>query len=60
MIGKLLGHSQVETTARYAHLAKDSVRESAVRISESIAAAILKGYASKSVTRAARMPQTCS
>ena len=43
MIGRLLGHSQVETTARYAHLAKDSVRESAVRISESIAADILKG-----------------
>ena len=45
MIGRLLGHSQIETTARYAHLAKDSVRESAVRISESIAADILKDYA---------------
>ena len=44
MIGRLLGHSQIETTARYAHLAKDSVRESAVRISESIAADILKDY----------------
>ena len=29
MIGKLLGHSQVETTARYAHLARDTVHESA-------------------------------
>ena len=37
MIGKLLGHSQVETTARYAHLARDSVRESAARIADSIA-----------------------
>ena len=36
MIGCLLGHTQVETTARYAHLAKDSLRETAVRISESI------------------------
>ena len=44
MIGRLLSHTQVETTARYAHLAKDSVRDSAVRISESIAADILKGY----------------
>ncbi len=44
MIGKLLGHSKVETTARYAHLARESVRESAVRISDSIAADILKGY----------------
>ena len=38
MIGRLLGHTQVETTARYAHLAEDSVRDSAVRISDSIAA----------------------
>ena len=35
MIGKLLGHSQVETTARYAHLARDSVHESAARVAES-------------------------
>ena len=40
MIGRLLGHTQVETTARYAHLAKDSVHDSAVRVSESIAADI--------------------
>jgi len=44
MIGRLLGHTQVETTARYAHLAKDSVHDSAVRVSESIAADILDGY----------------
>ena len=43
VIGKLLGHTQVETTARYAHLAEDSVRESAVRVSDSIAADILDG-----------------
>ena len=42
MIGKLLGHTQVETTARHAHLARDSVRESAIRI----AADILNGYRS--------------
>ena len=41
MIGKLLGHTQIETTARYAHLARDSVHESAVRIADSIAADIL-------------------
>ena len=44
MIGRLLGHSEVQTTERYAHLASDWVRESAVRISESIAADILTGY----------------
>jgi len=30
MIDRLLGHTQVETTARYAHLAEDSLRDSAV------------------------------
>ena len=38
MIGKLLGHSQVETTARYAHMARDTVHESAARVAESLAA----------------------
>ena len=28
MIGKLLGHTQVQTTARYAHLANESVKAS--------------------------------
>ena len=41
VIGKLLGHTQVETTARYAHLARDSVRESAARIAASIGAHLL-------------------
>ena len=42
MIGRLLGHTQVETTERYAHLAEDSLRDSAVRISDSITADILR------------------
>ena len=29
MIGKLLGHTQVQTTARYAHLARDSIQNAA-------------------------------
>ena len=41
MIGKLLGHSDIETTARYAHLAQDSLQETAERDRESIAADIL-------------------
>ncbi|MDE0373586.1 MAG: site-specific integrase, partial [Rhodospirillales bacterium] len=41
MIGRLLGHARVETTARYAHLARDSVRQSAVLVSESIAEDVL-------------------
>jgi integrase len=41
MIGKLLGHSQVQTTARYAHLANDPVKSAAGRVSDAIGAAIL-------------------
>ncbi len=37
IIGRLLGHRRIETTARYAHLARDSVRDSAERIAVSIA-----------------------
>jgi integrase len=40
MIGKLLGHTQTQTTARYAHLADDPVRFAADRISAEIARAI--------------------
>jgi integrase len=38
MIGKLLGHTQVQTTARYAHLAADPVKTAAERVSSNIAA----------------------
>ena len=40
MIGKLLGHSQVQTTARYAHLAGDPVRAAANDVSRSIATSL--------------------
>ena len=40
MIGKLLGHTQVQTTARYAHLAADPVKSAAERVSSNIAALI--------------------
>ena len=40
MIGRLLGHSQVQTTARYAHLARDSVHEAARRVSDRIEASL--------------------
>ena len=36
MIGKLLGHTQVQTTARYAHLANDPVKAAANRIASRI------------------------
>ena len=37
MIGRLLGHSEVKTTARYAHLADDPVKAAADRIAGRIA-----------------------
>ena len=40
LIGKLLGHQQVSTTARYAHLADDPVKAAADRISEAVDAAM--------------------
>ena len=41
MIGELLGHRRVRTTARYAHLAREAVKSSASRVAESIGADIL-------------------
>jgi integrase len=39
VIGKLLGHSRAPTTARYAHLADDPLREATERIGRTIAGA---------------------
>ena len=41
MIGRLLGHREIETTARYAHLARESLHEAAARVAENIAEDIL-------------------
>jgi integrase len=43
MIGKLLGHTQVQTTARYAHLAADPIKQAADKIAERLAGALLNG-----------------
>lgn len=32
MIGKQLGHNKIDTTARYAHLARDSIKASLARV----------------------------
>ncbi|WP_199720722.1 hypothetical protein [Azospirillum cavernae] len=40
MIGKLLGHTQIQTTARYTHLADDPIKAAATRISGRLAAAL--------------------
>ena len=41
MIGKLLGHTRIETTARYAHLERDTEKVSAAKVGGSIGADIL-------------------
>ena len=46
MIGKLLGHSQVQTTARYAHLADDPVKAAAGKVSDYVGAAMMGGNTS--------------
>ena len=50
MIGKLLGHRKVQTTARYAHLAQDSVKASAARVAESLRADMARAGSAEGVT----------
>lgn len=42
MIGRLLGHTQVQTTARYAHLKTDPIRAAANKVSDAIALALTR------------------
>ena len=42
MIGKLLGHADIQSTARYAHLARETERVSAARVGASIGADITR------------------
>ena len=55
MIGKLLGHAKVQTTARYAHLGRNSVKVAAARISDSLEADMdtRSGHFRRSVIHAA-------
>jgi hypothetical protein len=48
MIGKLLGHTLVKTTARYARLASDPIKAAADRISARLGAAQYQGGMSTS------------
>ena len=45
MIGRLLGHTDIASTARYAHLARDAERVSAARVGDSIEANIVEAEA---------------
>ena len=37
VIAKLLGHAQIQTTARYTHLTRDAVKDAATRVANDIA-----------------------
>lgn len=47
MIGRLLGHTQVQTTARYAHLKTDPIRAAANKVADAIALALTLPVATK-------------
>jgi integrase len=49
IIGKMLGHTQAQTTARYAHLASDPVKAAAATVAGRIAAAMAGGRPSATV-----------
>jgi integrase len=51
IIGKMLGHSQAATTARYAHLASDPVKTAAATVAGKIAAAMKGTSGSDNVSR---------
>ena len=54
VIAKLLGHRQIRTTSRYAHLERDSVKASAARVAASIAGDFLHGGGSAAASRSER------
>jgi integrase len=51
IIGKLLGHTQAQTTARYAHLADDPLRQAVDAIGSTIAAAMRGGNGGANANR---------
>ena len=51
MIGELLGHNKIDTTARYAQLARDSTKASSARVADSIVNDILNGKRDETAAR---------
>jgi integrase len=50
IIGKMLGHTQAQTTQRYAHLASDPVKAAAATVAGKIAAAMAGGKVDEAAT----------
>jgi len=49
ILGKILGHTQIQTTMRYAHLADEPVREAADKISQQLGALLGSGGTSQPI-----------
>lgn len=56
MIGRLLGHTQVQTTARYAHLKTDPIRTAANKVADAIAQALTRPVKEKGSDAAESVP----
>ena len=54
VIAKLLGHAQVQTTARYTHLTRDAVKDAATRVAEGIAVDIFPAVPARRFCTGAR------
>lgn len=52
MLGKLLGHTQVQTTARYAHLATDPIKNAAGRVANYLGALLIRAKPQSEVSAA--------
>ena len=54
VIAKLLGHAQIQTTARYTHLTRDAVKDAATRVAKGIAEDICPAIPTRRFRRNAR------
>jgi integrase len=55
IIGKMLGHTQAQTTQRYAHLASDPVKAAAATVAGKIAAAMAGGKGDEATATMVRL-----
>ena len=55
IIGKMLGHTQAQTTQRYAHLASDPVKAAAATVASKIDAAMAGGKGEKSAANLVKL-----
>jgi integrase len=55
IIGKMLGHTQAQTTQRYAHLASDPVKAAAATVAGKIAAAMAGGKGDEAISSVVKL-----